>query len=492
MVFSESTLSDITLRRTKIVTTLGPATNDEASLAALFEAGANVVRMNFSHGSAEEHIKLAKLVRKVADKLNMNIAILGDLQGPKIRIAKFKQDKINLKEGEQFILDANMDIETGDENSVGIDYKELPSDCKIGDHLLLDDGRVELEVTAIEQAKVITKVAIGGALSNNKGINLRGGGLSATALTNKDMKDIKVAAEIEVDYLAVSFPRNAEDIRFTKQLADAAGCQAGIVAKIERAEITASDEILDEIIQASAAVMVARGDLGVEIGDAELIGVQKKIIQRARELDRAVITATQMMESMISSPIPTRAEVFDVANAVLDGTDAVMLSAETATGKYPIQVVEAMSRVCIGAEKQQSTRISGHRAELQWNKVDESIAMAVMYVANHLPGIKAIACLTESGSTPLLMSRIRSGIPICALTRLESTKRKMALYRGVTAMSFDPTIHPRQDVNRLVTEVLVEKGFAEKGDLIVLSKGDHVGKLGGTNALKILKVGEVV
>jgi pyruvate kinase len=306
------------------------------------------------------------------------------------------------------------------------------------------------------------------------------------------MEDIKVAAEMEVDYLAVSFPRSAEDIRFTQQLADAAGCKAGIVAKIERAEIVASNEILDEIIKASSAVMVARGDLGVEIGDAELIGVQKRIIQRARELDRAVITATQMMESMITNPIPTRAEVFDVANAVLDGTDAVMLSAETATGEHPIQVVEAMSRVCIGAEKQQSTKVSGHRAELEWRKVDESIAMAVMYVANHLPGIKAIACLTESGSTPLLMSRIRSGIPICALTRLESTKRKMALYRGVTAMSFDPTIHPKQDVNRLVSELLVEKGFAKQGDLIVLSKGDHVGKLGGTNALKILKVGEVV
>ncbi|MCW8997723.1 MAG: pyruvate kinase, partial [Kangiellaceae bacterium] len=309
-------------RRTKIVTTLGPATDNEQSLSELFEAGANVVRMNFSHGSAEDHLKRTRMVRKVAQKLELNVAILGDLQGPKIRIARFKNNKIELTEGDEFVLDANLDSEAGNNKTVGIDYKELPKDCKPGDVLLLDDGRVELKITKIEGDKVFTETIIGGPLSNNKGINLKGGGLSAAALTNKDMDDIKLAAEMSVDYLAVSFPRTAEDIRFAEKLARAAGSNAGIVAKIERAETVENEQVLDEIIQASSAVMVARGDLGVEIGDAELIGVQKKIIQRARALDRAVITATQMMESMIVNAIPTRAEVFDVANAVLDGTDA--------------------------------------------------------------------------------------------------------------------------------------------------------------------------
>jgi len=480
------------LRRTKIVTTLGPSTNNAEALESLFKAGANVVRMNFSHGSAEDHINRANLVRQVAAKLDLNVAILGDLQGPKIRISRFQNGKITLNEGDTFVLDAELDVNGGDQNQVGIDYKELPQDCCIDDLLLLDDGRVELQITAIESNRIYTKVVIGGALSNNKGINRKGGGLSAPALTEKDMEDIKTAAKMDVDYLAVSFPRTAEDIKLAEKLAIEAGCQCGMVAKIERAETVEDDAILDEIIVASAAVMVARGDLGVEIGDAELIGVQKKIIQRARSLDRAVITATQMMESMITNAIPTRAEVFDVANAVLDGTDAVMLSGETAMGDHPERVVEAVSRVCLGAEKEKTNQISGHRVELQWDRVDEAVAMATMYVANHLEGIKAIACLTESGSTPLVMSRIRSGIPIFALTRLQRTKRKMALYRGVEAIHFDPTVLARHDVNRLAIEEIRKIIDLDNGDLVLLTKGDHMGKLGGTNALKILSVGEIV
>ncbi len=480
------------LRRTKIVTTLGPSTNNAEALEALFKAGANVVRMNFSHGSAEDHINRAKLVRQVAEKLGVNVAILGDLQGPKIRISRFKDGKIELENGQTFVLDAELAVEDGDITQVGIDYKALPDDCNVGDILLLDDGRVELEVTAIDNCKIITKVVIGGALSNNKGINRKGGGLSAPALTEKDKRDIKTAALMDVDYLAVSFPRTADDMKLAEKLAKQAGCECGMVAKVERAETVADDQILDDIIVASAAVMVARGDLGVEIGDAELIGVQKKIIQRARALDRAVITATQMMESMITNAIPTRAEVFDVANAVLDGTDAVMLSGETAMGAHPVRVVEAVSRVCIGAEKEKTNKISGHRVELRWDKIDESIAMATMFVANHLDGIKAIVCLTESGSTPLVMSRIRSGIPIFALTRLERTKRKMALYRGVTAVQFDPTVLARHDVNRLAVEEVGKFLDLSSDDLVLLTKGDHMGKLGGTNALKILKVGEIV
>ncbi|MGB0496496.1 MAG: pyruvate kinase [Kangiellaceae bacterium] len=480
------------LRRTKIVTTLGPATDNAESLEALFKAGANVVRMNFSHGEPEDHINRANIVRQVAKKLDLNIAILGDLQGPKIRIARFKNQKVTVNKNKEFAFDANLGRDVGDENQVGIDYQELPDECDVGDILLLDDGRLEFEVTAINGKRIETKVVVGGELSNNKGINKKGGGLSAPALTAKDKKDIITAAQMEVDYLAVSFPRSAEDIELANSLAQEAGLNAGIVAKIERAETVNDPEILDSIIKASAAVMVARGDLGVEIGDAELIGVQKRIIQRARALDRAVITATQMMESMITNAIPTRAEVFDVANAVLDGTDAVMLSAETAMGDHPIKVVEAVSRVCLGAEKERSNKESGHRAEIKWDHIDDAVALATMYAANHLNGIKAIVCLTESGHTPLIMSRIRSGIPIFALTRLTSTFRKLALYRGVEAVEFDPTVLARHDVNRLAVAEVSQRLNLKTDDLVLLTKGDHMGKLGGTNALKFLRVGKIV
>ena len=472
------------LRRTKIVTTLGPATDNAESLEALFKAGANVVRMNFSHGEPEDHIKRAKIVRQVAKKLGLNIAIMGDLQGPKIRIARYKNKNVTVEKGQAYAFDADLDRDAGDETQVGIDYRELPNECEVGDILLLDDGRLEFEITAINGMRIDTTVIVGGDLSNNKGINKKGGGLSAPALTEKDKRDIITAAEMEVDYLAVSFPRSADDINQARSLAKEAGLNAGIVAKIERAETVNDPEILDSIIKASSAVMVARGDLGVEIGDAELIGVQKRIIQRARALDRAVITATQMMESMITNAIPTRAEVFDVANAVLDGTDAVMLSAETAMGAHPIKVVEAVSRVCIGAEKEPSNKISGHRAEIQWDNIDDAVALATMYAANHLNGIKAIVCLTESGHTPLIMSRIRSGIPIFALTRLTSTYRRMALYRGVEAIEFDPTVLARHDVNRLAVAEVCKRMDLKSDDLVLLTKGDHMGKLGGTNALK--------
>ncbi|WP_144395559.1 pyruvate kinase [Pleionea sediminis] len=479
-------------KRTKIVTTLGPATDNKDALKKLFAAGANVVRMNFSHGSPEDHLHRTQLVREASHEMGIEVAILGDLQGPKIRIARFKDSKITLKKGQTFTLDASLETDAGDETQVGIDYKALPNDCKTGDFLLLDDGRVQLEVTKIENSRVETTVVIGGPLSNNKGINLKGGGLSAPALTEKDKRDIQLAASMGVDYLAVSFPRHAEDIKEAEQLLRATGSQAGLVAKIERAEVVNSDEILDEIIIASEAVMVARGDLGVEIGDAELIGVQKKIIARARALDRVVITATQMMESMITNAIPTRAEVFDVANAVLDGTDAVMLSAETATGEHPILVVEAMARACQGAEKQKVSQISKHRMEDQFDRIDEAIAMATMYTANHLVGVKAICCLTESGATALWMSRIRSGMPIYALTKREDTQRRLALYRGVEAIPFDPTVLARHDVNRLAVEELKKRDIVEDGDLVLLTKGDHMGILGGTNAMKIVRVGDVV
>ncbi len=476
------------LRRTKILATLGPATDTPERIEAILRAGANVVRMNFSHGTAEDHIQRAKTVRECAKKLGKYIAILGDLQGPKIRVAKFKEESIKLAVGDTFVLDADLDRDAGDQHQVGIDYKALPQDVSSGDVLLLDDGRIQLKVDKVDGNRVTTVVTVGGKLSNNKGINRLGGGLSAEALTEKDKQDIITAAKIGVDYLAVSFPRCGADLDYARSLAEAAGCKAQICAKVERAETVASDEAIDDIIEASDAVMVARGDLGVEIGDAELVGVQKKLISRSRQLNKVVITATQMMESMISSPMPTRAEVMDVANAVLDGTDAVMLSAETAAGEYPVETVEAMARVCEGAETHPSVKISKHRVDESFTSISESVALSAVYAANHLHTVKALVALTESGKTPKLMSRITTSLPIYALSRHESTLNAMALYRGVKPVYFDSSGSEPGQLKQDVIEVLKEKGLLEVGDLFVMTYGDEMETVGSTNACKIVTV----
>lgn len=480
------------MRRTKIVTTLGPATDREGVLEKLILAGANVVRLNFSHGSPEDHQRRADEVHAIAKKHGLHVGILGDLQGPKIRIARFKDTKVVLEDGQAFILDVDYDKNAGDATRVGIDYPELAADSKPGDVYLLDDGRVKVQVDKVEGNAVHTTVTQGGPLSNNKGINKLGGGLSAKALTEKDKADIKTAAAIGVDYIAVSFPRNAEDMNEARQLLAEAGSTAEIVAKLERAEAVLDHDNLDRIILASDVVMVARGDLGVEIGDPALISVQKHIIKRARTLDRVVITATQMMESMIDNPFPTRAEVFDVANAVLDGTDAVMCSAETAAGDYPVETVKAMNDVCLGAEKHPLTTQSRHRVNTEFHRIDEAIAMSVMYTANHLKGVKAIVCMTESGSTPRWMSRISSGMPIYAMTRQELTQRKCALYRGVEAIAFDVSAGPIEQVNKRAVDELKHRGIVKDGDLVLLSYGDHQGVHGGTNTLKIVSVGNIL
>ncbi|MBV1882307.1 MAG: pyruvate kinase [Pseudomonadales bacterium] len=475
-------------RRTKIVSTLGPSTATPDTIEEILLAGVNVVRLNFSHGSAEEHKNRASIVRELSAKHKLNVAILADLQGPKIRIGRFKEGTVQLNSGQSFCLDADFDSAAGTDKCVGIDYKTLPSDCDAGDMLLLDDGKIVLTVSEISGNKVHCTVDIGGKLSNNKGINKKGGGLSADALTEKDKIDIKTAAAIDVDYIAVSFPRYADDMHYARKLIREAGSHAEVIAKIERAETVASDETLDDIIIASDAVMVARGDLGVEIGDAELIGVQKQIINRARTLDRVVIVATQMMESMIHNPMPTRAEVFDVANAVLDGTDAVMLSGETAAGDYPCEVVSTVARVCIGAEKHPIVLRSSHRLDREFTRTNDSIAMATMYTANHLNGVKAIICLTESGSTPLLMSRMRSGIPIYALTPHPKTQRKTALYRGVESILFDPTTLKPDEINDKAIHELRTLKVIQEGDFVILTKGCKMGELGKTNSMQILKV----
>lgn len=476
------------LRRTKIVTTLGPATDDIQVLKALIEAGANVVRLNFSHGQASDHIERAENVRTIAQELGTHVAILGDLQGPKIRISRFRDGPITLDEGDVFVLDAEMATDAGDAQRVGIDYKELPDDVLTGDILLLDDGRVQLQVDEVCGRQIITTVTVGGVLSNNKGINRKGGGLSAAALTDKDYADIKTAAAIGVDYLAVSFPRTGADMLEARRLLREAGGTGAICAKIERAEAVATDEALDDIIIASDAVMVARGDLGVEIGDAQLVGKQKRIIERARQCNKVVITATQMMESMIESPMPTRAEVMDVANAVLDGTDAVMLSAETAAGKHPIATVKAMAEICLGAETHPSTALDNKDLHETFNNTQEATAITAMYAATHLAGVKAIIALTESGSTAKLMSRITSQLPIFSLSRHEKSRAKCALYRGVYPIAFDSTNSKPEHLVRDAVEEIKLRGHVKAGDLVILTHGDVMEKIGSTNTCKIIEV----
>ncbi|MGI3131175.1 pyruvate kinase [Halopseudomonas pachastrellae] len=480
----------MSLRRTKIVATLGPASSSPERIAELINAGMNVARLNFSHGSADEHRQRARLVREIAAENGQHVALLGDLQGPKIRIGRFADGPISLDVGDHFRLSTAHGLEDGNQDVVGLDYPDLVKDCRAGDELLLDDGRVVLQVESVGRDEVRCRVTTGGPLSNNKGINRRGGGLSAAALTDKDRADINLAAELQMEYVAVSFPRDAADMELARKLLRDAESDAWLVAKIERAEAVADDEALDGLIQASDAVMVARGDLGVEIGDAELVGIQKHIISRARKQNKVVITATQMMESMITSPMPTRAEVSDVANAALDYTDAVMLSAESAAGDYPVEAVRAMSRVCLGAEKQPVSKKSGHRLYQTFERCDETVALAAMYAGNHFPGVTAIITLTESGYTPLIMSRIRSHLPIFALSPNAQTLGRVTLMRGVQAIPFNPAELPSSEINQQAVNRLLAAGHVQPGDWVILTKGDVYNSRGGTNSMKLLHVGE--
>jgi pyruvate kinase len=471
-------------RSTKIVATLGPASSERGVLSRIIAAGVDVVRMNFSHGTRDDHIGRAELVREVSRELGRTVGLMVDLQGPKIRIGKFEQNKIRLETGDPFVLDADCGI--GNQERVGLDYKELPRDVKSGDVLLLDDGRIVLDVKSVQGSQIRTVVRHGGDVSNNKGINRQGGGLTAPALTGKDMDDIKTAVQLKADFLAVSFPKSGADMYMARELMRAAGGQALLIAKIERAEaITA----LREIIEASDAIMVARGDLAVEVGDAAVPAMQKRMIRLARELNKLTITATQMMESMISSPVPTRAEVSDVANAVLDGTDAVMLSAETASGRYPVETVEAMARVCLEAEKSTEVTLDREFLDRVFTRVDQSIAMGALFTAYHLK-VKAIAALTQSGSTALWMSRLNCGVPIYALTPEVSTRYKLSLFRDVYPLMLQYVGDSRETLLRMAEEKLVESGAVRPGDLFVLTVGEPIGQPGGTNTMKIVRVGE--
>ncbi len=469
-------------RRTKIVATLGPASSDPKTLARMIEAGLDVVRVNFSHGSAAEHRKRVELVRSLARKAGHAVGVLVDLQGPKIRIGRFRDGKITLAAGAKFVLDA--ECELGDEHRVGLDYQNLPNDVRPGDTLLLDDGRIVLGVSLVKGPRIACVVEQGGALSNNKGINRKGGGLTAPALTEKDMHDIRIAAELKADFLGVSFPRSGADIRWARDLMHKAGGQALMVAKIERAEAIPA---LEDILDASDCIMVARGDLAVEVGDAAVPALQKRMIRMAQEKNRLTITATQMMESMISNPIPTRAEVSDVANAVLDGTDAVMLSAETATGQYPVETVAAMARVCVEAEKEDTLSLDRRHAHPPAN-VEEAIALATVFTSNNLK-IKAVAAMTQSGKTVLLMSRMQTNVPIYAMSSVIETRRRVTLFRGVYPVKFRGARNPEKALH-MAEDELLNRGVVQRGDTIVLTIGEPFGKAGGTNTMKIVKVGE--
>jgi pyruvate kinase len=474
-------------RATKIVATLGPASSDPAILERMVRAGVDVVRLNFSHGTADDHLARAALVKEVSARVGRTVAIMCDLQGPKIRVGKFKEGKVQLEKGRRFVLDA-ASAAPGDTDRVGLDYKELPRDVEPGAVLLLDDGKIVLDVTGVRGDEVQTVVRHGGVLSNNKGINRQGGGLTAPALTSKDMEDIRTAAKIQADYLAVSFPKTGADMYMARELMRAAGGKAFLIAKIERAEAVGESALLD-IMRGSDGIMVARGDLAVEVGDASVPALQKKMIRLAREQNKLTITATQMMESMISSPIPTRAEVSDVANAVLDGTDAVMLSAETASGRYPVEVIEAMDRICVEAEQTQPLNLEQDFLNRVFTRVDQSIAMAALFTAYHLK-VKCIAALTESGSTALWMSRLNCGVPIYALTSQTGTRYRCALLRDVYPLMVKYVGHDREELLREAEKTLFENKVVKEGDLIVLTIGEPIGKAGGTNTMKIVKVGE--
>ncbi|HSG58477.1 MAG TPA: pyruvate kinase [Woeseiaceae bacterium] len=472
-------------RRTKIVVTLGPATDDIDKLRAMIDAGLDVARVNFSHGSSSDHRARFEKLCAAAEKSGRHIGVMGDLQGPKIRIKRFAKGSVQLADGDAFFLDSRLGLEEGTEAGVGVALDSLHEDVAPGDMLLLNDGMITLAVDRVEDTRIHTTVVNGGILSDHKGINRMGGGLSAPALTDVDRENIILAAELGMDFLAVSFVRSGDDIHEARRLFREAGGTGLLVAKVERTEAV---ENIDSIIEAADVVMVARGDLGVEMGYAKLTGIQKTLIQKTRDNNKIVITATQMMESMIRNPVPTRAEVSDVANAVIDGTDAVMLSGETAVGAYPVEAIKAMGNVCIGAEQfPYPAGQQRHRVGDQFNRVDEAIAMAVMYTANHM-AVKAIIALTESGSTTRWMSRVRSDIPIYALTPSDRTRRRVAIYRGVYSVEFDVEDTDREHLYSEIFRTLLSNDLVEIGDLVIFTKGDLKGVSGNTNAMKILKV----
>lgn len=473
------------MRDTKIVATLGPASSDEQVLRDMITAGVNVVRINFSHGTAQDHIDRVTSIRKLALEMGVHIGVLADLQGPKIRIAQFAEGKVILEKGTEFVFDTDA-ATLGDVNRVGLDFPELIKDVEKDNVLLLDDGKIRVKVIAKTSDSLRCVVEQGGVLSNRKGINKLGGGLSAAALTSKDCADLITAAQFEADFLAISFPKNAADMYMARELMrNAGGKNAQMIAKIERAEAIPN---LEEILDASDGIMVARGDLAVEVGDAKVPALQKKMIRMARAKNKLSITATQMMESMITSHVPTRAEVSDVANAVLDGTDAVMLSAETASGAFPVETVRVMAQVCEEAALFAPITLDQEMMNMTFGRIDQSVAMAALFTAYHLKA-NAIIVLTESGSTPLWMSRFNSGVPIYAFSRNVHTLRRLSLFREVSVMPLPDKELTHEKASTHIETMLIAQGVLKLGDTVVMTYGSNMGKIGASDTMRIRRIG---
>lgn len=471
-------------RRTKIIATLGPGTDDPGVMEGLVRAGVDVFRVNMSHGSEKTHEMRANLVRETARKTHWQVALLVDLQGPKIRVENFTNDEVTLATGDHFILDAEDPSTPGDKTRVGVSYVGLSNDVNPGDILLLDDGLISMQVQSIEGRRVHCLVENGGLLKNRKGINLQGGGLSVSGLAEHDLPHIKLAAQLGADFVAVSFVSCADDMHRARALLREAGGNAAMVAKIERIEAINN---LEEICDASDAIMVARGDLGVEIGDEELPGLQKRIIRTAMKHNRIVATATQMMQSMVENPVPTRAEVLDVANAVLDGTDAVMLSAETAVGRHPVKVIEAMNRICLGAERHFESEGDPRQLNVRFERIDQAIASAAMYMATNVK-VKAIIALTESGSTAQWLSRVQSAVPIYAFSTNSASRRRMAMFRDVFPVKQDSASEEADLVIAEAIRTLLAHGAVAENDRIIITMGDRMCQSGGTNTVRFIKL----
>jgi len=471
------------MRRAKIVATLGPATSSYEQIRAIIDAGVDVARMNLSHGSYEVHEAVYQNVRKAANDSGRAIAVLVDLQGPKIRLGKFEGGPYELAEGDIFKI--TTDEIVGSKEMVGTTFKGLPGDVKPGDPLLIDDGKVRVEVVETDGTVVTTKVVVAGPVSNNKGINLPGVAVNVPALSEKDEADLRWGLELGADLIALSFVRNAADITRVHEIMDEVGRRVPVVAKIEKPQAV---DHLEEIIEAFDAIMVARGDLGVELPLEAVPIVQKKAVEIARRLAKPVIVATQMLESMIHSPVPTRAETSDVANAVLDGTDAVMLSGETSVGEYPVVTVKTMARIVESTEQHGLERVPklGTRPRTQ----SGAITAAAVDIADFVSA-KYLCVFTESGESVRRMSRLRSPIPILAFTPDPAIRRRMSLFWGVESFVVDRVTHTDQMVGQ-VDEVLRKTGRAIDGETVVIISGSPPGIPGTTNDVRVHRVGEVL
>ncbi|WP_395243050.1 pyruvate kinase [Agromyces sp. MMS24-K17] len=471
------------MRRAKIVATLGPATSSYEQIRAIIDAGVDVTRMNLSHGSYDVHEGVYQNVRKAASDSGRAIGVLVDLQGPKIRLGKFEGGPYELAEGDIFKITTE-DI-VGTKEIVGTTFKGLPQDVKPGDFLLIDDGKVRVEVLETDGVVVTTKVVVAGPVSNNKGINLPGVAVNVPALSEKDEADLRWGLELGADLIALSFVRNAEDIVRVHEIMDEVGRRVPVIAKIEKPQAV---DHLEEIIEAFDAIMVARGDLGVELPLEAVPIVQKQAIEIARRLAKPVIVATQMLESMTHSPVPTRAETSDVANAILDGADAVMLSGETSVGEYPVVTVQTMARIVESTEQHGLDRVPklGTKPRTQ----SGAITAAAVDIADFVDA-KYLCVFTESGESVRRMTRLRSAIPILAFTPDQAIRRRMSLFWGVESFVVDRVTHTDQMVGQ-VDEVIVKSGRAVDGETVIIISGSPPGIPGTTNDVRVHKVGEVL